>query len=73
MKNKFLAASVQGVSSHPYAPTPYERYAILRTTSYAYYNYRKYWIRHSNNQQLGNNIEEFAFHVANWRPGIYVQ
>ena len=61
MKNKFLFASVQGVSSHPYAPTPYERYAILRTTSYTYYNYRKYWIRHSNNQQIGNNIEDPLF------------
>lgn len=62
MKNKFLAAAVGGKFSNQFVPTDYEdRYAILRTTSLAYYNYRKSWIRHSNNQQIGNRIEEPLF------------
>jgi hypothetical protein len=61
MKNKFLAAGVQGKFTNQFVPTDYDKYAILRTTSLAYYNYRKSWIRHSNNQQIGNKIEEPLF------------
>lgn len=62
MKNKFLAAAVGGEFTNQFVPTDSEdKYAILRTTSFAYYNYRKSWIRHSNNQQIGNRIEEPLF------------
>ena len=62
MKNKFLAAAVGGEFANQFVPTDFEdKYAILRTTSLAYYNYRKSWIRHSNNQQIGNRIEEPLF------------
>lgn len=62
MKNKFLAAVVQGKFAKQFVPTDSEdRYAILRTTSLTYYNYRKSWIRHSNNQQIGNRVEEPLF------------
>ncbi len=62
MKNKFLAAAVGGEFTKQFVPTGSEdKYAILRTTSLAYYNYRKSWVRHSNNQQIGNRIEEPLF------------
>lgn len=61
MINKFLYFSTQGVSYHPFVPTLNEKYAVLRTTSQAYFNYRKYWIRHKNNQQTGNRIEDPLF------------
>ena len=61
MKNKFLAAAVQAKFAKQFVPIDYDKYAILRTTSLAYYNYRKGWIRHSNNQQIGNRIEEPLF------------
>lgn len=62
MKNKFLAAAVGGKFTNQFVPTDFEdKYAILRTTSLAYYNYRKSWVRHSNNQQIGNKIEEPLF------------
>ncbi len=61
MKNKFLAAAVGGKFTNQFVPTDYDEYAILRTTSRAYYNYRKSWIKHSNNQQNGNKIEEPLF------------
>ena len=53
---------VQGKFTNQFVPTDAEdRYGILRTTSRAYYKYRKSWIRHSNNQQIGNQIEELLF------------
>ena len=62
MKNKFLAAAVSGEFANAFVPTDSDdRYAILRTTSLNYYNYRKSWIRHSNNQQMGNMIKEPLF------------
>ncbi|HNZ68672.1 MAG: DUF4249 domain-containing protein [Prolixibacteraceae bacterium] len=62
MKNKFLDAAVEGGFANQFVPTNYEdRYAILRTTSLAYYNYRKSWIRHSNNQQIGNRVKKPLF------------
>ncbi len=61
MKNKFLAAVVGGRFTNQFVPIDYDNYAILRTTSLTYYNYRKSWIRHSNNQQIGNKIEEPLF------------
>lgn len=61
MKNKFLAADVQGKFTSQFVPTDYDEYALLRTASLIYYNYRKSWIRHSNNQQIGNRIEEPLF------------
>lgn len=62
MKNKFLYAVQQGKFTNQFVPTDAEdKYAILRTTSLAYYYYRKNWIRHSNNQQTGSMIEEPLF------------
>lgn len=62
MKNKFLSAVVGGEFKNQFVPTDAEdKYAILRTTSFAYYNYRKGWIRHSNNQQTGSMVEEPLF------------
>lgn len=62
MKNKFLSAAVGGEFANQFVPTDSEdKYAILRTTSLAYYNYRKSWVRHSNNQQIGNRVEEPLF------------
>lgn len=61
MANKFLNASVTGKFDKPIAPTEKDRYAILRTTTSVYYNYRKFWLRHSNNQQIGIRVEEPIF------------
>jgi hypothetical protein len=61
MINKFNPVGATGTSQQAVVPTSDERYAMLRTTSQAYFNYRKYWIRHSNNQQIGNQIEEPLF------------
>lgn len=61
MYNKFLAASVGYKFNQPIAPTENDRYAILRTTTSVYYNYRKFWLRHKNNQQVGDIIEEPMF------------
>lgn len=61
MRNKFLDMGVGGEFTNRFVPTDYDKYAMLRTTSLAYYNYRKGWIRHSNNQQIGNRVEEPLF------------
>jgi len=62
MRNKFLDMGVRGIFTNQFVPTDFEdKYAILRTSSLAYYNYRKSWIRHSNNQQIGNRVEEPLF------------
>lgn len=66
MYNKFLAASVQYKYNQSIVPTDNTRYAILRTTTSVYYNYRKFWLRHKNNQQVGDIIEEpmFTTHIG---------
>ncbi len=61
MFNKFSSTSVSGKYNQPIAPTAKDRYAILRTTTSVYYNYRKFWLRHSNNQQIGIRVEEPLF------------
>lgn len=61
MVNKFESSSSQGKSKQAFLPTSNEEYAVLRTTSRTYFNYRKYWIRHSNNQQTAGPIEEPMF------------
>ena len=61
MINKFLSMSVSGKYDQPIVPTEKDSYAILRTTTSVYYNYRKYWLRHSNNQQIGIRVEEPLF------------
>jgi hypothetical protein len=57
MKIKFINGSIGGEFTNPFAPTPGDNYAILRNTSYVYFNYRKYWLRHSYNKQVGNKAE----------------
>jgi len=57
LKIKFISAVNGGEFLKPFAPTPRDHYAILRNTSYAYYNYKKYWLRHSYNKQVGNKAE----------------
>jgi hypothetical protein len=57
LKIKFISAANGGEFLNPFAPTPRDQYAILRNTSYAYYNYKKYWLRHSYNKQVGNKAE----------------
>ncbi len=61
MTNKFLSAVVQVNSQNTWVPTNAESYAILRTTTSVYYNYRKFWLRHSNNQQIGTRVDEPLF------------
>lgn len=61
MVNKFLFTSISGTYEHAIAPTEKDHYAILRTTTSVYFNYRKYWLRHSNNQQIGIRVEDPLF------------
>lgn len=58
MKNKFMSAATGGNFTSIFAPEPEVRYAILRTVSRNYFNYRKLWLRHYRNQQIGNKVEE---------------
>jgi hypothetical protein len=57
MRIKFINGSIGGEFTNPFAPTPNDDYAIIRNTSYVYFNYRKYWLRHSYNKQVGNKAE----------------
>lgn len=58
MKNKFMSAATGGNFAERFAPEPEVNYAILRTVSRNYFNYRKLWLRHYRNQQIGNKVEE---------------
>lgn len=58
MKNKFMSAVTGGYFTTSFAPEPKVHYAILRTVSRNYFNYRKLWLRHYRNQQIGNKVEE---------------
>lgn len=61
MKNKFMSAVTGGYFTTSFAPEPKTHYAILRTVSRNYFNYRKFWLRHYRNQQIGNKVEEPLF------------
>jgi hypothetical protein len=58
MKNKFMSAATGGYFTASFAPEPEVHYVILRTVSRNYFNYRKLWLRHYRNQQIGNKVEE---------------
>lgn len=58
MKNKFMSSATGGNFTSSFAPEPKVHYAILRTVSRNYFNYRKLWLKHYRNQQIGNKIEE---------------
>lgn len=66
MKNKFRAAFVQVEVKSGLLPTDFDNYAVLKTTSSVYFNYRKYWLRHSYNQQQSDGLEDplFSFYVG---------
>lgn len=53
---KFGSGGSIGIFSFPFAPEQ-GAFVLLRSTSEAYFNYRKYWLRHSYGKQIGNKVE----------------
>jgi hypothetical protein len=58
MVNKFNSSATGFAFSKPLAPEENKKYAILRSASYAYYQYRKTWVRHYHSQQMGRLFED---------------
>jgi hypothetical protein len=58
MKNKFMSAVTGGNFTTSFAPEAKAHYAILRTVSRSYSSYRRFWLRHYRNQQIGNKVEQ---------------
>ncbi len=59
LKIKFLSG-YQMLGENIYVPDS-DYYIILRSISYTYYLYRKYWTRHSHNQTVSNDLLGMLF------------
>ena len=72
MENKFEAAATSGSFLQPVIPEKdyNKEHIVLRHVSHAYYQYRKSWIRHSNNQQTGHFADDplYVLNVGSPKP-----
>lgn len=72
MVNKFISMVVSHTNTRPVIPEADLRksYVVLRHVSHAYYQYRKSWIRHSNNQQTGHFADDplYVLNVGSPKP-----
>ncbi len=70
MENKFFSMATSGSFVRPVVPEADLRksFIVLRHVSSAYYQYRKSWIRHSKNQQLGNIFDDPLYVITVGAP-----
>lgn len=70
MQNKFESSAVSGSFERRVVPVADldKNFIVLRHVSFAYYQYRKSWIRHSKNQQSGHIFDDPLYVITVGAP-----